>query len=246
MNWSFPILYVVTGALFVALFTREVIAPASGATCDKRWRILAGSVNAVAVGVAIVSGWVFAGWIDANSLFQLPTSFTPMGNGLLVFLVASFFAYWWHRLCHASDLLWRCVHQLHHSPKRVEALTAFFAHPMDSFLATMLNAAVAYLVLGATALEAAIALGLVSVFNLLAHTDSRTPYWLGWFLQRPEMHRYHHELDVHAGNYGLPFWDLLFGTWRNPKPGDGAPECGFADPAHSRIKDMLLMRDVCG
>lgn len=31
--------YFVAFGLFVLLFTREVIAPASGAPCDKRWRI---------------------------------------------------------------------------------------------------------------------------------------------------------------------------------------------------------------
>ncbi|WP_240456904.1 sterol desaturase family protein [Acidovorax sp. 1608163] len=53
--------------------------------------------------------------------------------------------------------------------------------------------------------------------GLFLHSDLRAPQWRGYFVQRPEMHTVHHEIDHHAQNYGLPLWDLLFGTWTNPK-----------------------------
>ncbi len=229
-------------ALFVTLFTREVIAPASGASCDKRWRIFAGAINALNIVVVLAAGVIFSTWIGKYSLLTLPEQSNSLLNSILIFLTASFIAYWWHRFTHKSDIAWRIFHQLHHSPTRIESLTAFYTHPFDSLAASLLNAFVAYIIFGATALEAGLVLLYVTIFSLVAHTDSKTPYILGYFLQRPEMHRVHHEHNVHQNNYGLPVIDMIFGTWKNPK--DGKIKCGFDSDKEYRIRDMLMMRDV--
>lgn len=193
--------------------------------------------------VVIAAGFIFSNWITRHSLFPLPDAFGPIGSSVIIFLAASFCAYWWHRLTHASNFLWRTVHQLHHGPARIEALTAFYVHPLDSFLATTLNAAIAYIVFGATSLEMGLVFTYTVIFNLVAHADIRTPWALGLVLQRPEMHHLHHERGQHRNNYGLPLWDMIFGTWRNPR--DRAPiACGFSATKEARIGDMLLMRDV--
>ena len=238
------LVYFITFAAFSIIFTREVIAPASGASCDKRWRIYAGSLNALNLAVVVAAGYLFNGWIGSHSLLKLGDQSGVLGGSLLTFIVASFVAYWYHRAIHASNRLWRWVHQLHHSPARIEALTAFYLHPLDALAATLLNAVVAYFLLGVSAPAAGLALLYVTLFNLIAHADMRTPWWLGFLVQRPEMHRIHHERGVHANNYGLPLWDLLFGTWRNPR--EGRVECGFAPDKERRIADMLMMKDVGG
>ena len=52
---------------------------------------------------------------------------------------------------------------------------------------------------------------------MFQHWNMHTPAWVDWFIQRPEAHCQHHELGVHAFNYGnLTLWDRLFGTFRNP------------------------------
>jgi sterol desaturase/sphingolipid hydroxylase (fatty acid hydroxylase superfamily) len=236
--------YFATFALFSVIFTREVIAPASRATCDKRWRIYAGSLNAVNLIVVVAAGFLFQDWIAGHSWLKLESQIDPISAGLVTFLTASFFAYWYHRAIHKSDRLWRWVHQLHHSPTRIEALTAFYIHPLDGLLATLLNAIIAYGLLGVGPVSAAIGLGCVTAFNLVAHADLKTPWWLGFFTQRPEMHRIHHERGAHRNNYGLPVWDLLFGTWRNPR--EGWVECGFPDDKERLIGQMLMMKDVDG
>jgi len=103
---------------------------------------------------------------------------------------------------------------------------------------------VAYWVFGTSPLVASLVLALVSVFNLVAHADLKTPLWLGLFLQRPEMHRLHHERNSHRSNYGLPLWDMMFGTWSNPR--QGTVECGFASDREFKVREMLLMKDVGG
>lgn len=238
------LVYFATFAIFSVIFTREVVAPASGATCDRRWRLYAGFLNALNLVVVVGAGLLFDDWIRGHSLLALDGRLDAFSSSLIAFVVASFVAYWHHRLIHRSDRLWRWVHQLHHSPTRVEALTAFYIHPFDGLLAALLNAVVAYVVLGVGPAAAALALLYVTAFNLVAHADLRTPRWLGYFVQRPEMHRVHHERGVHANNYGLPLWDILFGTWRNPHTAPAA--CGFADDKERLIGQMLLLKDVDG
>lgn len=233
-----------SAALFTVIFTREVIAPASGANCDKRWRLFAGGLNLANLGVVVLAGWLFRASISEHALLPLPADWPFLAKAVIVFLTASLLAYGWHRATHASDTLWRCIHQLHHSPSRIEALTAFYLHPLDSFLASLLNAIIAYGLFGVGPEVAALVLCWVAVFNLVAHADQTTPWWLGFILQRPEMHRLHHERHQHRSNYGLPVWDLIFGTWRNPR--GGQVECGFPPDREFRIRDMLLMRDVKG
>ena len=83
---------------------------------------------------------------------------------------------------------------------------------------------------------------IVATYNLFIHADLKTPYWLGYLLQRPEMHRVHHKHLHHAQNYGLSIWDLLFGTFNNPDK--YIQNVGFDEKRETRIYDMLKTKDV--
>ncbi len=53
----------------------------------------------------------------------------------------------------------------------------------------------------------------------------------------------HHRKGVHYYNYGdLPVWDILLGTFRNPREFNG--ECGFEAPADRRLGSMLAFVDA--
>ncbi len=73
----------------------------------------------------------------------------------------------------------------------------------------LLNTSIAYFLFGASVEAAAIAIGFAAVYVIYIHSDTHSPHWLGWFMQRPEMHRVHHQAGVHKGNYSLPIWDML-------------------------------------
>ncbi|XLZ70954.1 sterol desaturase family protein [Massilia sp. SR12] len=236
--YAFPFL----ALLFVGLFSREVIAPASRNQCDKRWQLLALSLGGATIIVALAVGYFFAASIQRYAWLRAGDVMPDWAVGLASFLLTSFVFYWWHRATHASDLLWRLTHQLHHSARRVEALTAFYAHPLDTAAAVIISAFSSYLVLGASPIAAAVALLLTGAFDLFLHSDLRTPRWLGYIVQRPEMHTVHHAYEHHAQNYGLPLWDILFGTWANPA--ERRQQLGFDDDKATRITDMLLFRDV--
>lgn len=233
--------YPLLALLFVAVFTREVIEPASRNACDRRWLILASGIGAASVITAVAVGYMLEAQLLRFALFPRIGQGPDVPVGVMSFLLTSFVFYWWHRVLHRFDVLWR-MHQLHHSATRIEALTAFYAHPLDTAGAVILSAMSSYLVLGASPIAAAIGLALTFATDLYLHADLRTARWLGYFVQRPEMHTVHHRHGHHAQNYGLPVWDLLFGTWSNPAEREA--RCGFDEDKGGRISDMLLLRDV--
>jgi len=238
MEWlAYPVILLA----LITLFTREVIAPASGNDCDKRWQILSFSLATVSAIASLVVGWLLSGW-QSFALMPLGGKMPDVLLGFLCFLSTSFIFYWWHRATHASDFLWRHVHQLHHSALRIESLTAFFAHPLETAAATMMSSFSSYLLFGATPVAAMWGLIFTGLFDLYLHSDTRSPRWLGYFIQRPEMHRVHHAWEHHAQNYGLPLWDMLFGTWNNTE--QWIEKVGFDPEKSGRINDMLCGRDV--
>jgi sterol desaturase/sphingolipid hydroxylase (fatty acid hydroxylase superfamily) len=79
--------------------------------------------------------------------------------------------------------------------------------------------------------------------TIFQHSNIKTPVWLGYLVQRPEAHAIHHAKGIHAYNYaGITLFDILFGTFKNPK--NYEHESGFYQGASSKIKDMLLFRDI--
>jgi sterol desaturase/sphingolipid hydroxylase (fatty acid hydroxylase superfamily) len=132
---------------------------------------------------------------------------------------------------------------MHHSAERVDAFGAFWFSPADMIGWTVLYSLALTLVVGITAEATTVVLLVTTLLAVFQHTNVRTPQWLGYIVQRPESHSYHHERGVHARNYSdLPVFDMIFGTFYNPRA--FAPATGFYDGASARIIDMLLARDV--
>ena len=99
------------------------------------------------------------------------------------------------------------------------------------------------LIAGLTPQAITVMLLVTNFFSIFQHANIRTPQWLGYIVQRPESHTLHHARGLHKYNYSdLPLFDILFGTFRNPKEFDHVT--GFYEGASSRVVDMLLARDV--
>jgi sterol desaturase/sphingolipid hydroxylase (fatty acid hydroxylase superfamily) len=144
---------------------------------------------------------------------------------------------------HGSNMLWRAFHQLHHSAERLDTYGAFWFSPLDMFGWTALSSICLTLVVGVTPEAAVLVLYVTTFLSVFQHANVRTPRWLGFVVQRPESHSYHHERGVHARNYSdLPIFDLAFGTFYNPQ--GFAAATGFYDGASDRVGAMLAMRDV--
>jgi sterol desaturase/sphingolipid hydroxylase (fatty acid hydroxylase superfamily) len=212
---------------------------------DWLWIARALSLALAGVMLTILTGNGFESTLKSFALFPLLSerlnTFPAWASGFVGYLGVTFFVYWWHRARHASSLLWRLFHQVHHSPHRIEAVTAFYAHPADFLCNTLIVNVVAYSLLGLNINGAVWATIWVGVFELWEHTNIRTPRWLGYVVVRPEMHRVHHERDRHTNNFGLPVWDMVFGTYENSLR---QVECGFDADKERQLAAMLACRDV--
>lgn len=212
---------------------------------DWRWLVRAAGLALAGILFTALAGNGFESILKSLILFpQLSERLNALPvlvGGFAGYLCVTFFVYWWHRARHASNLLWRVFHQVHHSPHRIEAVTAFYAHPADFLCNTLIVNAVAYSLLGLGVNGAVWVAIWVGVFELWEHTNIRTPRWLGYVLVRPEMHRIHHERDLHTNNYGLPIWDMIFGTYENSLR---QVECGFDEDKEKQLLTMLVCRDI--
>lgn len=151
--------------------------------------------------------------------------------------------YWWHRWRHESDVLWVGFHQIHHSPQRIEAITSFYKHPLEMTVNSVLGSLIVYTLLGLDLKAGAIYTALTALGEFFYHTSVRTPRWIGYVFQRPEMHRIHHEYGRHRNNYGdIVWWDMSFGTYENPAEFEST--CGFDPWREEQLLRMLVFKDV--
>jgi len=231
-------------AAMVAMMLVERWRPASALPKVRGWWARAFGASAVQATIVVFAAPLWDPWIQAHPLFDL-RDLDPWLGALVGYLAITFVYYFWHRARHEVPLLWRAFHQLHHSPERIEVVASFYKHPAEILANGVLSSAVLYGLCGVSVEAAASATLLTGLAELVYHWNVRTPRWIGWFFQRPEMHRLHHARDVHRYNYSdLPLWDLLFGTFRNPAVQD-APT-GFGGDAEQKVGAMLLGRDVRG
>lgn len=182
---------------------------------------------------------VFKSW----SLLNLKQQLQPWIGGWVAYFVWSFFLYWWHRWRHENDLLWRIFHQLHHSPRRLESVSAFFLHPIDYASHSILGTFITYVLLGLDREAAIYFFAYSAIVSFYIHANIRVPRWFGYVIQTPDMHRVHHESGKHLNNYAdFVCWDMMFGTYKNPTL--TIENCGFDAVNEQKFIAMLRGRDV--
>ncbi len=158
-------------------------------------------------------------------------------------LVYEFGEYVWHRTMHNSNFLWRGMHQMHHSAERLDSYGAFYFSPLDMVGWIILSSVCLVLVAGFTPEATTVIILTTTFLSIFQHANINTPTWIGYLIQRPESHTIHHAKGIHAYNYsGIALFDILFGTFKNPK--NYTHETGFYHGASSKIKDMLLFKDI--
>ena len=233
-----PAIVLVTAAVMIAV---EAAHPGRRWPHVTGWWVRAILLNAAQVAVVFVGGWLWEGWMRAH----LPWSADALGTScwaIVGYLAITFIYYWWHRWRHEVPFLWRWFHQVHHSPQRIEVVTSFYKHPFELIANSILSGAILYLLVGLSPTPAAYAVLLTGLAELFYHWNVPTPYWLGYIVQRPESHCVHHQEHLHTYNFAdLPLWDMLFGTFKNPK--QFVARCGFGED-ELKLKEMLLGADV--
>ena len=229
--------------LYLVMLATEARWPARQFPPRRGWRwlglaflVLIMSTGAVAP-LLLPLEWMAAHrWLDGSGL-------GTVGGALVGWFALSGVNFAYHRATHTVPLLWRLSHQLHHSPQRVDISGSVLFHPFEIVMQVLLQLFVTVIVLGLAPLAAALTGVIAAFYGMFQHWNVNTPAWLGYFIQRPEAHCVHHRMGLHAYNYAdLPWWDMLFGSWRNPREFHG--QCGFESPADRSLGAMLAWRDV--
>ncbi|MES2105301.1 MAG: sterol desaturase family protein [Pseudomonadota bacterium] len=229
--------------IFFLCFLLERVKPGWKLPCVKTWPLRVLTINGVQLGIVLLAGISWESWFAGHSVFKLSNHLPPVAGGCVAYFIATFIFYWWHRLRHENDFLWRVFHQIHHSPQRLEVITSFYKHPVEMLVNSFIGSLLVYTLLGLSVEAGAIYTFCTAIGEFFYHTSVRTPHWIGYFFQRPEMHRIHHQHQRHKNNYGdITWWDMLFGTYENPVRWDGS--CGFDDSKEQKLTAMLGFRDV--
>lgn len=209
----------------------------------RTWPFRVVLVNLFQLGVVLLAGLTWDRWLTRSSLFELADHVSPATGGFIGYLAGTFVFYWWHRWRHRVDVLWRFFHQIHHSPRRIELITSFYKHPVEMVANSLIGSTLVYTILGLDLAGGAVFTFCCAAGEFFYHSNVRTPRWVGYFFQRPEMHRIHHEYGRHRNNYGdLAIWDMLFGTYENPA--EFKTSCGFDPGREEQLLPMLAFRDV--
>lgn len=229
--------------IFVGCFLLERAIPGWPLPKVRTWPIRVLVVNAVQLGVILLAGVTWEVWLSSWSVFSLSSYTSPVLGGVIAYVIATFIFYWWHRWRHEVDFLWLAFHQIHHSPQRLEVITSFYKHPGEMIVNSLIGSLLVYTFLGLSIEAGIIYTACTAIGEFFYHTNVKTPQWVGYIFQRPEMHRIHHQYNRHKNNYGdIVWWDMLFGTYENPK--EWVHTCGFDDEKEQQLTNMLKYKDV--
>lgn len=206
------------------------------------WYLRSVAINLVQLGITLGVGAIWLPTLGAMSLADISNWHAPAAEGFTAWFVATFFFYWWHRIRHEKGF-WQVFHQIHHSASRIEILTSFYKHPIEILVNALLSSVILYQVLGCSLAGAVWFNFFAATGEYFYHANIKTPGWLRYFIQTPELHSIHHQYDVHSFNYSdIPVWDRLFGTYQDSM--EFSERCGFPEGAEQRQGAMLVFRDV--
>ena len=232
------ILVVIVTIIFLVL---ERVFPGRELPKSKGWYFRALLVNLAQLGITLATARLWIELFDV-SIFKLSALNMPIAEGFIGWFIGTFFFYWWHVIRHKSGF-WLIFHQIHHSPSRIEIATSFYKHPIEILCDAILSALILYPLLGCSMMGAFWYNFFAATGEYFYHANLRTPTWLRFVIQTPELHSLHHEYDAHKYNFSdIPLWDCLFGTYKDTT--EFVDRCGFPSGAEQKLSDMLAFKDV--
>lgn len=229
-------------ALYASLMIWEALTPGRVLPTIKHWKIRGLAVFAFYFYLASYLPLIWDKYLTPYQLFDISPLGT-IGGAFIGVLLYEFGVFVWHRAMHKNDKLWKIFHQMHHSAERMDIYGAFYFSPLDMMGWTFLSSICFALLIGLSPQASTATILVINFLGMFQHTNIKTPRWLGYIVQRPESHTIHHAKGIHAYNYSdLPIFDILFGTFKNPKKYEH--ETGFYTGASKRILDMIMFKNV--
>lgn len=240
MNIAFPTVLTIVSTLIFLIWER--VYPGRVLPNSIGWYIRSISINFIQLGITLLTGQLWINILGDYSLLNLSDFESPALQGWIGWFIGTFVFYWWHRLRHKKGF-WLYFHQIHHSASRIEILTSFYKHPLEIFVNSFITALILFPILGCSLIGAFWYNFFAATGEYFYHANVKTPRWLRYFIQTPELHSVHHQIGVHHYNYSdLPLWDRLFGTYKDST--GFTPRCGFPKDNERKIWKMLKFKDV--
>ncbi|MEO7532015.1 MAG: sterol desaturase family protein [Sediminibacterium sp.] len=215
---------------FLVVFIAEHIFPAHSEKKDVWHDVNNFALGVINGGLTFVCGYYFQQlMVYANGhhigLFQW--LHLPFWIALILQIVLiDISMYWWHRLNHSFDWLWR-FHKVHHSDKSMNTSTVARFHFMELFLSFIFRI-VFFPILGFSVTAILLYSFLFFPVVILHHSNIRISrsfdHLLRVLIVTPRMHRIHHskkrvECDSNYSSV-FPWWDSLFGSYiKEPEGG---------------------------
>ena len=173
---------------------------------------------AAAVGVALFARE--QGWGLFNDT-QTPFALAVVASVIIMDAVI----YLQHVMVHAVPLLWR-LHRVHHADPDYDVTTGARFHPLEIILSMLIKFAT-ILLLGPPLIAVVIFEVLLNATAMFNHGNVKLPFTVDRILRllvvTPDMHRVHHSVEDDEANsnfgFNLPWWDRLFGTYRDQPRG---------------------------
>jgi sterol desaturase/sphingolipid hydroxylase (fatty acid hydroxylase superfamily) len=232
--WSLlsPALIVAGALTLIALERARPYTPGRRFLRDGFWDDLVGYALIQSYLLGLVIGRVSA-WLDGAtglSRLHLVSGWSVPAQVAFFVVTHDLYIYTFHRLQHRSPLLWR-IHEAHHATTDVDWLSGSRSHALEILINQTIEFAPLVL-LGAAPEVALIKLTIDALWGMYIHSnvDVRSGR-LQWIINGPEMHRWHHALEIVDGvNFAtkFAFWDWMFGTAHRPPAKPAA--FGIAEP----------------
>jgi sterol desaturase/sphingolipid hydroxylase (fatty acid hydroxylase superfamily) len=173
---------------------------------------------AAAVGVAVTANQ--QGWGLFN-VYELPLYLTVIASVVIM----DFVIYVQHVMVHAIPVLWR-LHRVHHADPDYDVTTGARFHTFEIILSMLIKFAT-ILLLGPPIVAVILFEVILNVTAMFNHGNVGLPAALDrvlrWIVVTPDMHRVHHSVEDDEANsnfgFSLPWWDRLFGTYRDQPRG---------------------------
>jgi sterol desaturase/sphingolipid hydroxylase (fatty acid hydroxylase superfamily) len=173
---------------------------------------------AAAVGIAVTAKQQGLGLFN---VYELPLYATIIASVVIM----DFVIYVQHVMVHAIPVLWR-LHRVHHADPDYDVTTGARFHTIEIILSMLIKFST-ILLLGPPVVAVVLFEIILNVTAMFNHGNVGLPLALDrvlrWVVVTPDMHRVHHSIEDDEANsnfgFSLPWWDRLFGTYRNQPRG---------------------------
>lgn len=209
------------GAYFILLLTERIVQMVSGKIIFTKKET---KQNLMLAGISICTGSVFLYFqyyilhiaFDHYKLFNW--NFNLLLQCIIIFILADFTEYWYHRATHSINVLW-AVHIVHHQSRDYNLLIGLrtsILNPISNLFFLL-----PLILIGVSPVILVFCNTIQEVYNLLLHTywaeKINYPKLLKYILVSPHDHKLHHAknqiyIDKNFSRFFV-IWDKLFQTY---------------------------------